>query len=121
MVDLITVAQALHWFDIDRFFAEACHVLKPGGVLAIWSYERSRVNPECNEIIEKAYTETESYWPPERAFVENYYRDITMPMPEIPVESFEMWLDWTADEMLSYMRTWSGSQREVVPKFRTGL
>ena len=109
--DLVTVAQALHWFDIERFFAEACRVLKPGGILAIWSYERSRVSPECNEIIEKAYTETESYWPPERRFVENHYRDFTMPLPEIAVEPFEMRLDWTADEMLAYMRTWSGSQR----------
>ncbi len=110
-VDLITVAQALHWFDIERFFAEACRVLKPGGVLAIWVYERTRISPECKEVIEMAYTETESYWPPERKLVENHYRDITMPMPEIPVEPFEMRLDWTADEMLAYMRTWSGSQR----------
>ena len=110
-VDLITVAQALHWFDIERFFAEACRVLKPGGVLAVWSYERTRLPTECREIIEKAYTETESYWPPERKIVENHYRDITMPMPEIPVEPFEMRLDWTADEMLAHMRTWSGSQR----------
>jgi SAM-dependent methyltransferase len=110
-VDLITVAQALHWFDIDGFFAEACRVLKPGGVLAIWFYERTRISPECNEVIEKAYTETDSYWPPERKFVENHYRDITMPLPEIRVGPFEMRLDWTADQMLAYMRTWSGSQR----------
>ena len=110
-VDLTTVAQALHWFDIDGFFAEACRVLKPGGVLAAWSYERTRISPECNEIIEMAYTETDAYWPPERKLVENHYRDITMPLPEIPVESFEMRLAWTADEMLAYMRTWSGSQR----------
>jgi SAM-dependent methyltransferase len=109
-VDLITVAQALHWFDIERFFAEACRVLRPGGVLAVWSYERSRITPECTEIIEKAYTETESYWAPERKLVENHYRDITMPMPEIPTEAFEMRLDWTAHQMLAYMRTWSGTR-----------
>jgi SAM-dependent methyltransferase len=110
-VDLITVAQALHWFDFDAFFAEACRVLKPGGVLAAWSYERTSLPPECKHIIEKAYTETKSYWPPERQLVENHYRDITMPMPEIPVESFEMRLDWTVEQMLAYMRTWSGTQR----------
>ena len=110
-VDLITVAQALHWFDIERFFDEVCRVLKPGGVLAVWSYERCRVNPECNELIEKIFAEVESYWPPERAIVEDHYRSITMPMPEIPVDSFEMQLDWSADEMLNYMRTWSATQR----------
>ena len=110
-IDLITVAQALHWFDIDRFFTEARRVLKPGGILAAWSYERTRITPECDEAIEKAYIETDAYWPPERRFVENHYQDFTMPMPEIAVEPFEMRLDWTADDMLAFMRTWSGSQR----------
>jgi SAM-dependent methyltransferase len=109
-VDLITVAQALHWFDIEGFFAEACRVLRPGGVLAVWSYERTSLPPECTEAIEKAYTETGPYWAPERKLVENHYRDITMPMPEIPAEAFEMQLDWTADQMLAYMRTWSGTR-----------
>ncbi len=110
-VDLITVAQALHWFDIERFFDEACRILKPGGILAIWSYERTRLSGKCKEIIEQAYTETEPYWPPERKLVENHYGDITMPMPEIPVEPFEMRLDWAVEQMLAYMRTWSGTQR----------
>ena len=110
-VDLITVAQALHWFDIDGFFAEACRVLKPGGVLAAWCYERTRIDSEIREVIEMAYTETDSYWPPERKLVENHYRDITMPLPEVSVGPFEMRLDWTADQMLAYMHTWSGSQR----------
>jgi SAM-dependent methyltransferase len=106
----------LHWFDIERFFAEACRVLKPGGVLAVWCYERTSLPPEYTEFIEKAYGETEPYWAPERRFVENHYRDITMPLPEIPAEAFEMQLDWTADEMLAYMRTWSGTQRYIKEK-----
>jgi len=110
-VDLITVAQALHWFDIERFFDEACRVLKPGGVLAVWSYERCPVNPECDKVIEKIFAEVEPYWPPERSIVEGHYHSIRLPMPEIPVDAFEMQLDWTADEMLSYMRTWSATQR----------
>ena len=112
-VDLITVAQALHWFDIERFFDEACRVLKPGGVLAVWSYERCPVNPGSDEVIEKIFAEVDSYWPPERSIVEGHYRSITMPLPEIAVEQFEMQLDWTADEMLSYMRTWSATQRYI--------
>lgn len=110
-VDLITVAQALHWFDVERFFAEARRVLRPGGVLAVWCYERTSLPAECRDIIEKAYRETETYWPPQRKFVENHYRDFKMPLPEVPVERFEMRLDWTAEQMLAYMRTWSGTQR----------
>jgi ubiquinone/menaquinone biosynthesis C-methylase UbiE len=102
-VDLITVAQALHWFDIEGFFTEARRVLKPGGILAAWSYERTSLPPECKDIIEKAYAETEAYWAPERKLVENHYRDITMPMPEVPAEPFEMRLDWTAEQMLAYI------------------
>ncbi|MDX1403937.1 MAG: class I SAM-dependent methyltransferase [Woeseiaceae bacterium] len=115
-VDLITVAQALHWFDIERFYSEVRRVLKPGGVLAIWSYERSRITPECNAVIEKAYQETDGYWPPERKFVENHYRDFDMPLPEIEPEPFEMQLDWTAEDMLAYMRTWSGTRYYIEAK-----
>ena len=110
-VDLITVAQALHWFDIERFFEEACRVLKPGGILVVWAYERCHLSSECSEVIEKIFAEVESYWPPERDIVEGHYRDVMMPMPEIAVGPFEIRLAWTADEMLSYMRTWSATQR----------
>ena len=34
-VDLITVAQAFHWLDEERFKAEACRILRPGGKVAI--------------------------------------------------------------------------------------
>ena len=110
-VDLITVAQALHWFDIERFFDEACRVLKPGGVLAVWAYERCHVAPECSEVLEKIFAEVELFWPPEREIVDGQYRSITLPVAELPAASFEMRLAWTASEMLNYMRTWSATQR----------
>jgi SAM-dependent methyltransferase len=110
-IDLITVAQALHWFDIERFFDEACRVLKPGGVLAVWAYERCHVTPECNEVVENIFAEVESFWPPKREIVDGQYCDITLPVPEMPVDSFDMQVNWTADEMLNYMRTWSATQR----------
>ncbi len=110
-VDLITVAQALHWFDINRFFDEACRVLKPGGVLAAWCYERCVVEPTCNEVIEKIFTEIEPHWPPERDMVEDRYRSITLPVAELQTEGFAMHATWAATDMLGYMRTWSASQR----------
>ncbi len=112
-VDLITVAQALHWFDIERFFDEACRVLKPGGILAIWSYERCPVTPECDQIIDQIFAEVDSCWPPERSIVNGHYHSVRLPMPEISVDAFEMHLDWIVDEMLSYMRTWSATQRYI--------
>jgi len=110
-VNLITVAQALHWFDIERFFTEAMRVLKPGGVLSFWCYERCRIDGRCSQIVEKIFAAVDPYWPPERDIVESGYREIQMPVPEIPVDEFEMQALWTADDMLAYMRTWSASQR----------
>jgi ubiquinone/menaquinone biosynthesis C-methylase UbiE len=66
-IDLVTVAQALHWFDVEQFFAETIRVLKPGGVLAFWCYTHSNTDPDCDEIVRKVFAEVESYWPPERA------------------------------------------------------
>jgi SAM-dependent methyltransferase len=110
-VDLITVAQALHWFDIDRFFTEAVRVLKPGGLLSIWCYEHCKTDPACDVLIEKIFAEVEPHWPPERDIVERHYADVTLPLREISVEGFSMQADWTAAEILGYMRTWSASQR----------
>lgn len=110
-VDLITVAQALHWFNIDSFFDEARRVLKPDGVLAAWCYHRCHVNPECDEIIDAILDEVDAYWPPQREIVENRYHDISMPFTEIAVGPFSMTASWTAIDALDYMRTWSASQR----------
>lgn len=109
--NLVTVAQALHWFDIDRFFNEALRVLQPGGVLAVWCYERCNVNAACDETIEKVFAQTEAYWPPERRIVDDRYQGITLPVAELPAEEFFMSASWSASDMLGYMRTWSASQR----------
>ncbi len=110
-VDLITVAQALHWFDIANFFKEASRVLCAGGVLGFWCYARNRVNSDCDPIISRMFAKVEDFWPPERAIVENQYRDISMPFEELVVPSFDMSVLWTADDMLGYFRTWSAAQR----------
>jgi SAM-dependent methyltransferase len=110
-VDLITVSQALHWFDIDRFFDEALRVLVPGGVLSAWSYELCIVEPAVDAQVLALYQEIDDYWPPERRIVEARYRHIELPMPAIAAPDFEMTARWTADAMLGYLRTWSACQR----------
>jgi len=115
-VDLITVAQALHWFDIDRFFAEAVRVLKPGGVLSYWCYEHCNVEPNCDLLIRKVFAEVEPYWPPEREIVEGQYKSISAPFPAITPEPCSMQASWTAEDILAYMRTWSASQRYMAAK-----
>jgi len=110
-VDLITVAQALHWFDLDRFYLEAKRVLKPDGVIAVWSYGRASVSVECDVVIGKVFAAIDDYWLPEREIVESGYRDIPFPFAELTPPAFEMQADWSAAHMLRYMQTWSSSQR----------
>ena len=111
-VDLITVGQAFHWFDEKAFMAEACRVLRPDGVLAIWCYELCIVNSECDAIIDRLYTDIlGEFWPSERVMIEHGYSDVDMPGVEVPVPGFEMSSQWSAADMLGYLRTWSASQR----------
>src|SRR5690606_23864417 len=44
--DLITVAQAIHWFDFDKFFQEVKRVGKPDSLLAVWGYGLLKINVE---------------------------------------------------------------------------
>jgi SAM-dependent methyltransferase len=110
-VDLISVAQALHWFDTGRFFAEAERVLRPGGVLAVWCYGICTVTGKCDRYIQKLYNDLEAYWPAERRLVETSYRDIALPMTPVECPAFSMTVLWNADAMLDYLGTWSACQR----------
>lgn len=110
-VDLVTVGQALHWFDIPRFFAEASRVLVPGGSVAAWCYGLCRVSAECDAVIGRLYDEIVApFWPPERRLVEERYASIRFPGTEIDTPAFEMAVRWTVDDMLGYLRTWSACQ-----------
>ncbi len=111
-IDLITVAQALHWFDIPVFFDEAQRVLTPAGVLAVWSYERCLIDADIDEVVNEFLDDIVGpYWPPERGLVKDGYRAIELPMPLISAPDFAMKAHWSADEMLGYLLTWSASQR----------
>lgn len=111
-VDLLTVGQALHWFDLPRFFAEAGRVVKPGGVVAAWSYRLCSVTEAIDAVVMHLYAEiVDAFWPPERAIVDNAYRDIEFPAPLLEVPGFRMVQTWGVDDMLGYLRTWSASKR----------
>ena len=118
--DLATVAQALHWFDFGRYFAEVARVLKPRGVLAAWAYSDCRVAPAIDALKNRVYVDlTGAYWPPERDYVEAGYRTIPFPFgadaafEEIAAPSFEMRADWNAHQFLGYLRSWSATQRYI--------
>ncbi len=111
-VDLVTVAQALHWFDFDRFYAEANRVLKPGGVIAAWCYETFEMSPDLQPLVDRLYGEILGpFWPPERRWVEEGYRTLPWPFDELTPPKLELSVDWPLSTLLGYLRSWSATQR----------
>jgi SAM-dependent methyltransferase len=107
-IDLVTVAQALHWFDRPAFYADVARVLKPNGLLAVWTYGLTTIAPETDDVVLAWYRDTlGQYWPPERQLVEDDYRDIGFPYPQLPVPSLTMTARWTRDQFVAYLGTWS--------------
>ncbi len=110
--DLITVAQAAHWFDHDAFADEATRVLRDDGVIALWGYELQRVSPEIDSVIDYLYEKIlGQYWPPERRHIETAYHDIPFPFRKIDAPEFSLQVQWSADQQLGYFRTWSSTER----------
>jgi SAM-dependent methyltransferase len=111
--DLITVGQALHWLDLQPFYAEVERVLVPRGVLAVWAYGNQILDDSALDgILARFYSEVVGpYWTPERRHVEAGYRSLPFPFPEIEAPSFAMQARWTLPQLLGYLRTWSATQR----------
>jgi ubiquinone/menaquinone biosynthesis C-methylase UbiE len=112
---LITVAQALHWFDLEKFYAEADRVLTPGGILAVWAYGINVVEgDEANAVVQDFYGHTlDEYWPPQRRLVESGYRTIPFPFHELEAPAFRMETRWTLDQLMGYFSTWSAVNRYI--------
>jgi SAM-dependent methyltransferase len=107
-VELVTVAQALHWLDRPAFYVEARRVLAPGGVVAVWCYGLLELGPGLDEPIRAFYERTVGpYWPPERALVDSGYRTIDFPFAELAVRPITMEAELTLAELGGYLGTWS--------------
>lgn len=110
-VDLITVAQAIHWFHFDEFYKEVRRVAKPGAVIAAFSYAMFRAEDRLiDKIIQDFYSDSAPYWDPERSYVDAHYRIIPFPFDEIEAPLFYINYEWNIGQMIGYMRTWSANQ-----------
>ena len=106
--DLVTVAQAIHWFDIPKFYHEVRRVLKPGGVIAVMGYGLFRSNMETNKIIDHFYHDIIGpFWDEERKYLEEEYKTIPFPFDETQVPEFRTSEDWSYERLTGYLRTWS--------------
>ncbi|MGH7898567.1 MAG: class I SAM-dependent methyltransferase, partial [Candidatus Binatia bacterium] len=113
-VELLTVAQALHWFDRDAFWNEAKRVLAPDGVVAFWFYGLARITPGIDAAIGRFYSETVGpYWPPERRLLERGSRAMEFPFVPIAAPPFAIEISLTLDDFAGYLRTWSATRRYV--------
>ena len=112
-VDLVTVAQALHWFDVPAFYAEAARVVRPGALLAVWNYPRPRfVDAELDRRFFAFYSQVVGpYWPPERRHIEAGYLTLPFPFEEIAAPEFGLELDWNLEQATGYVSSWSATAR----------
>jgi SAM-dependent methyltransferase len=112
--DLVSVSQALHWLDLERFYDEAQRVLRPGGVLAVWCYDLLNVTPEIDAVLQHFYWDVVGpYWAPERELVEKGYQTIPFPFAELAPPVFRMSAKWSLWHLLGYLRTWSATQNFI--------
>jgi len=107
--DLITVAQALHWFKLEQFYAEVKRLLKPGGVLAVWVYGLVEVeNKEANDIIKKLHWETVgNYWDFDRKWLCDLYPNFHMPLKDFESHKLSIDKSMTLADFVRYIDTWS--------------
>jgi SAM-dependent methyltransferase len=107
-VDLLTAAQAFHWFKREEFFKEADRVLKPGGVLALWTYSMTEISPDVDRTVHRLYEDLlGTFWEPERRLVEEGYRSVTLPFQELNPPGIDMQANWSLAHLVGYLSTWS--------------
>lgn len=111
-VDLITVAQAIHWFDFDKFYSEVKRVLKPNGIIAVWTYGLTFITDEINAITKNFHDHVVGdFWLPENRLIEQEYKTIPFPFNQITPPSFTIESTLNLNDLLGYFRSWSATQK----------
>lgn len=112
--DLITVGQALHWFNVDEFYEEVMRTAKAKGLLAVWGYTLLTIDPPIDEMFMDFYTNTTGpYWDKARKLIENEYREIPFPFEQIVSPEFTIKVNWTLDQFAGYLTSWSATQKYI--------
>ena len=113
-VDLVTVAVAVHWFDLNRFYSEVKRILKPNGVLAVWTYFLSEINPEIDQILMEYFSEIlKGYWPSRIQYVQNHYKTLPFHFDELTPPVFTTSALWNLDQTIGFLTSWSATQKYI--------
>ncbi len=111
-VDLVSVAQAIHWFNFEGFYAEVRRVCKPGALVAAWTYTVFQVTDAVDAVVKHFYENiTGPYWPPERRYIDAAYATIPFPFEVVPFPALTLETHWTLHDVVNYLSTWSAVQR----------
>jgi SAM-dependent methyltransferase len=111
-IDLITAALAVHWFELDRFYAEVRRILKPAGVLAVWCYGLTEITPEVDTVMASySHDILGEFWPPQTRWVNEHYRTLPFPFDEIAAPEFVMEATWSLGDLFGYLGSWSAAQK----------
>ena len=110
-VGLSVAAQAAHWFDLERYYAEVRRVSKPDAVIALVTYGSTVIDDAVDAIVQRYYAETlRKYWAPERVHVEAAYETLPFPFDPLDPPPFEMTAEWSLEQLIGYIDTWSASR-----------
>jgi ubiquinone/menaquinone biosynthesis C-methylase UbiE len=110
--DLVTVAVAVHWFNLDEFYREVRRVLKPDGVIAVWTYSFTEISPDVDRMVRRYYYETlQGFWPERIHYLEEQYETLPFPFEEIPPSSFAIERNLNLVQYAGFLDSWSATQR----------
>jgi ubiquinone/menaquinone biosynthesis C-methylase UbiE len=112
--DLITVATGAHWFNHYEFYAEVNRILKPKGIIAVWTYSEAKINPEIDTLMEWfMYDFLHDYWPDGRWYVRNKYSTLPFPFVAMNTPEFSCEVQWNKNQWLNYVRSWSSYNKYI--------
>jgi len=110
--DLVTVAIAVHWFDLERFYREVRRVLRIDGVLAVWTYHLPTIAPRVDELVRGYYGDIlKGYWPEKLHYVDERYETLPFPFREIEPPALQMKTEWNLSQLVGFLDSWSATRR----------